>query len=171
MALVRFVPLYLVAMPLSIITIIETPFVSTPFTIVGSIKSKPHTPRGTKIVNLHEDFRRKVNNFFTSQPSNQGGGSSDPPIPSRYFGLPMVHPSRPPLPPSKPYHRPFNYLEYVKDFDPNAQVKVFKVAIRTNNEIDDAKIVNLLSFTLRDTMSNWCNNYLGDYRDCTFAEL
>jgi hypothetical protein len=29
--------------------------------------------------------------------------------------LPMVHPGRPPLPPNKPYHWPFNYPKYVKD--------------------------------------------------------
>jgi len=42
------------------------------------------------------------------------------------------------LPPNKPYRWPLNYLEYVKDFDPNAHVKVFKVAIRTNSETNDA---------------------------------
>jgi hypothetical protein len=29
----------------------------------------------------------------------------------------MVNPSTPPLPPNRPYHRPLNYHEYVKDFD------------------------------------------------------
>jgi len=48
----------------------------------------------------------------------------------------------PPLPPNKPYCRPPNYLEYVKDFDPNAQIKVFKVAIKTNGETNNANIVN-----------------------------
>ncbi len=71
-----------------------------------------------------------------------------PPRPPRYFGLLMVNPNRPPIPPNKPYRWPLNYFEYVKDFDPNVHVKVFKVAIRTNTEIDDAKFVNLLNFTL-----------------------
>jgi hypothetical protein len=70
--------------------------------------------------------------------------------PSRYFGLPMVNLSTPPLPLNKPYHQPFNYLEYVKDFDPNVHVRFFKVAIRANGETKDAKIVNLLNFTFRD---------------------
>jgi hypothetical protein len=66
----------------------------------------------------------------------------------------MVHTCKPPLPPNKPYHRPFNYLEYVKDFDPHAHVKIFKVAIKANSEIDDAKIVNIFSFTLKDIVTN-----------------
>jgi hypothetical protein len=61
----------------------------------------------------------------------------------------MVHPSRPALPPSRPYCRPLNYLEYIKDSDPDAHVKVFKAPIRTNSETYDAKIDNMLSFTLR----------------------
>jgi hypothetical protein len=60
----------------------------------------------------------------------------------------MVNPGRLPLPPNIPYRWPLNYLEYVKDFDPYAHVRVFKIAIRANSEIDDAKIVNLFSFTL-----------------------
>jgi hypothetical protein len=50
----------------------------------------------------------------------------------------MVHLGKPPLPPNKPYHQPFNYLEYVKDFDPDAHVKIFKVAIKANSETNDA---------------------------------
>ncbi len=89
---------------------------STPITIVGGIKSRPHIPRRTKFVNLHEDLLREVNKVFASQPLDQGGGGLNPPRPPKYFGLLLVHPCRPPLPPNKSYHRPFNYLEYVKDF-------------------------------------------------------
>jgi len=66
----------------------------------------------------------------------------------------MVHPSKPPLPSSKPYCWPFNYLEYVNDSDPNVHVRVFKVAIRTNSETYDAKFVNMFSFTLNDIVSD-----------------
>jgi hypothetical protein len=83
----------------------------------------------------------------------------------------MVNPSRPPLPPNRPYHRPLNYHEYVKDSNPNAHVRVFKIAIRANSEIDDVEIVNIFSFTLKDIVSNWCNNCMGDYPYCTFAKL
>jgi hypothetical protein len=96
-----------------------------------------------------------VNIFFVNQPSNRKG-DSDPPRPlgtRGYFGLLMVHPSKPPLPPSRTYHQPFNHHEYVKDFDVDAHVKVLKAAIIANCEIDDAKFIYLLNFTLRDTMT------------------
>jgi hypothetical protein len=50
----------------------------------------------------------------------------------------MVNPSWPPLPPNKPYHQPLNYLEYVKDFDLDVHVRVFKVTIKVNSETNDA---------------------------------
>jgi hypothetical protein len=53
----------------------------------------------------------------------------------------MVNPSLPPLPSNRPYRRPLNYLEYVKDFDPDVHVRVFKATIRANSEIYDAKIL------------------------------
>jgi hypothetical protein len=71
----------------------------------------------------------------------------------------MVHPGKPPLPPNKPYHRPFNYLEYLKDFDLDAHVRVLKISIILNSEIDDVQIINMFNFTLRDIMFDWCNNY------------
>jgi hypothetical protein len=66
----------------------------------------------------------------------------------------MVHLGRPPLPLSKPYHRPLNYLEYVKDSDPDAHVRVFKASIRANSETNDAEIVNMFNFTLKDIVFN-----------------
>jgi hypothetical protein len=81
----------------------------------------------------------------------------------------MVNLSRPPLPLDMLYFLPFNYPEYVKDSDPNVHVKVLKVDIRANGETKSVKFVDLFSFTLRNTMSNWCNNYTGDYLNCTFA--
>jgi hypothetical protein len=60
----------------------------------------------------------------------------------------MVHLSRPPLPLDKPYCPPLNYLEYVKDFDPDVHVRIFKAAIKVNSEIDDVKIVNLFNFSI-----------------------
>jgi hypothetical protein len=83
----------------------------------------------------------------------------------------MVNPSRPPLPLNMPYCRPFNYLEYVKDSDRNAHVRIFKAAIRANGETKDAKIVILFSFTFKDIMFNWCNNYMGDYPHYIFTKL
>jgi hypothetical protein len=50
-------------------------------------------------------------------------------------------------------------------------VRVFKVAIRTNSETYDVQIVNLFSFTLKDIVSYWCNNYLEDDPDYIFTKL
>ncbi len=66
----------------------------------------------------------------------------------------MVNLGRPSWPPNRPYHQPFNYFEYLKGFDPNVCVKIFKSTIRANGEIEDAKIVNMFSFTLEDIVSN-----------------
>jgi hypothetical protein len=41
----------------------------------------------------------------------------------------------------------------------------------TNNEIHNVEIIHLFSFTLKDIMSDWCNNHMGDYPNCVFAEL
>jgi hypothetical protein len=73
----------------------------------------------------------------------------------------MVNQGKPPLPPNRPYHQPLNYPKYVKDSNPNAHVRVFKVAIRIKDETKDAIFV-YISFTLKDTLSDWCNNYMGD---------
>jgi len=57
----------------------------------------------------------------------------------------------------------------VKDSNPDVQVGVFKATIKINGETDNAEIINLSSFALRDIVSNWCNNYMGDYPYYTFA--
>ncbi len=101
-----------------------------------------------------------MNKVFVNQPSNLRKGNLDPlgplrpPGPPRYFGLPIINPSRPPLPPNKLYHQPLNYPEYVKDSNLNVHVRVFKVIIRANIETNDVKIINLFSFTLKDIVSN-----------------
>jgi len=64
----------------------------------------------------------------------------------------MMNTSKPPLPSNKPYRRPLNYHKYVKDYDPDAHVKVFKATIKSNGETEDAEIVNLFSFAFKDTM-------------------
>ncbi len=57
----------------------------------------------------------------------------------------------------------------MKDSNLDAHVIVLKANIKANGEIKDAKIVNLFNFTLKDIVFNWCNNYMGDYPNCTFA--
>jgi hypothetical protein len=81
----------------------------------------------------------------------------------------MVNPNMPPLPPNRPYRRQLNYPKYVKDSNPNAHVKIFKATIKANSETNDGEIINLFSFTFRNIMSDWCNNYIGNYLDCIFT--
>jgi hypothetical protein len=57
----------------------------------------------------------------------------------------------------------------VKDSNPDVHVRVLKASIGANGERDDAEIVNLFCYTFRDI--DRCNNYMGDYLDCTFVEL
>ncbi len=83
----------------------------------------------------------------------------------------MLNLGKPPLPPNRPYCQPFNYLEYVKDSNPDVHVRVFKATVKANGETEDVEIVNLFSFTLRDIMFDWRNNYMGDYPDYIFAKL
>ncbi len=49
----------------------------------------------------------------------------------------MVNLGRQPLRPNRPYHWPFNYPKYVKDSDLDIHVRMFKVVIKANIEIDD----------------------------------
>jgi hypothetical protein len=56
---IRYVPLYFVAMFQPMVIIIEAPFVITlAHTIVG-MRSRPQTPRGTKLVNVHTNNAHK----------------------------------------------------------------------------------------------------------------
>jgi hypothetical protein len=80
-----------------------------------------------------------------------------------------MNPSIPPLPPNTSYYQPLNYPKCVKDFDPGAYVKVFLKTIKINGETKDAKIINLFSFTFKDIVSNWWNNDMEHYPDCTFT--
>jgi hypothetical protein len=177
MELIRFVPLYFVAMLQTMVIVIEIIFVTTPTHIVVGMRFRPQTLKVTQLVSVHGEMPKEVNKVFAKQPSYLGGGGSRPlepprlPRPSGYFGLQMMNPSRPPLPLNKPYHRPLNYLGNVKNSNPNVHVKVFKTAIKANGEIEDVEIVNMFSFTFRDIMFNWCNNYMGDYLECIFVEL
>jgi hypothetical protein len=123
---------------------------------------------------MHIEMPREVERIFAKQPIDPKGGLKPqlgPPRPLGYFGFPMVNSSRPPLPPNMPYCQPLNYTKYVKNSDLDVHVKVLKAAIRANGKIEYAKIVNMFSFTFRDIVFDWCNNYTGDYPNCTFAKL
>jgi hypothetical protein len=69
-----------------------------------------------------------------------------------------------------PYRR-LQYPTYVKDINPDAHIRVFKKAIKANGEIVEVDIINLFGFTLRDSISEWGENYVQDHPNYTFEEL
>jgi len=69
-----------------------------------------------------------------------------------------------------PYKK-LQYATYVKDIDLDAHIKVFNKAIKANGEIVKVDIINMFSFTLKDSISKWGGNYVQDHPRCTFEEL
>jgi hypothetical protein len=68
-------------------------------------------------------------------------------------------------------YRKLQYPTYVKNTDIDAHIKMFKKAIKTNGEIIETDIINLLGFTLKDRPFEWGENYVEDHPNCTFEEL
>ncbi len=58
-----------------------------------------------------------------------------------------------------------------KTTDQDAHIRVFKKAIKTNGEIVEANIINLFSFTFKNNIFEWGENYIQDHTNCTFEEL
>jgi len=65
---IRSVPLYYVAMPHSMVIVIEAPFIITPTRSIVNMKSIPQTPREIDLVNMHTKMPRKVDIIFARQP-------------------------------------------------------------------------------------------------------
>jgi hypothetical protein len=83
-----------------------------------------------------------------SIPPNPKG---DPPKPPRSVTVAFVQHV---IPYCRPFKIPLNYLEYKKDFDSDAHVRIFKADIKANDETIDEEIINLSNFTLKDNASN-----------------
>jgi hypothetical protein len=52
------------------------------------------------------------------------------------------------------------YLDFRKNVDPDAHVRMFNFVIKTNAKTFEECIINALSYALKDTTSNWCYNYM-----------
>jgi len=63
------------------------------------------------------------------------------------------------------------YLDYKKDANPNARVKVFNVAMKENGETYEEYIVNAFNYTLREMASYWGHNYMLKFPNYSFFEL
>jgi hypothetical protein len=53
MELIRSIPLYSMAMPHFMVTIIEASFLTTPAHTIVGMRSRPQIPRGTNLVSMH----------------------------------------------------------------------------------------------------------------------
>jgi hypothetical protein len=71
----------------------------------------------------------------------------------------------------RPFKRPLNYLEYKKNYDPDVHVRVFKAAIKVNNETTNEEIKNMFNFTLKNNAFNWFNNYIRSNPNYRYADL
>jgi hypothetical protein len=54
-----------------------------------------------------------------------------------------------------------------KNTDLDAQIRIFKKAIKANGEIIEADIVNLFGFILKDNIFEWGENYIQTHPNCT----
>jgi hypothetical protein len=54
----------------------------------------------------------------------------------------------------------FKYPDFKKDVDPNALVKVFNSLVKVNVETFEEYIINAFNYTVKDTTSNRCHNYM-----------
>ncbi len=71
----------------------------------------------------------------------------------------------------KPKRVTIKYLDFKKNLNPNAHVKVFNFAIKANVKTSEEYIINASSYTLKDMALDWCCNYTSKFLDCTFLEL
>jgi len=70
-----------VAMLHSMVTIIETPFTTTPTHIIVGMRSKPQTLKGIDLASMHTKMLKEVDKIFVGGSSNLGGGTSRAPRP------------------------------------------------------------------------------------------
>ncbi len=54
----------------------------------------------------------------------------------------------------------FKYPDFKKDVDPNVPVKVFNSLVKVNVETFEEYIINAFNYTVKDTTSNRCHNYM-----------
>jgi hypothetical protein len=63
------------------------------------------------------------------------------------------------------------YPDFKKDVDPNVHVRMFNSVVKANAKTFEEYIINVFSYTLRDTTSYWCHNYMLEFPNCTFSNL
>jgi hypothetical protein len=54
----------------------------------------------------------------------------------------------------KPNKVAFKYLDFKKNVDPDAHVRIFNFVVKANAKTSEKSITNTFSYTLKDTTSN-----------------
>ncbi len=71
----------------------------------------------------------------------------------------------------RPNKVPLKYLDFKKYIDIDVHVKVFNFTMKANVKTFEKYIINMLNYTLKDTTSNWCHNYMSKFLEYIFLEL
>ncbi len=58
-----------------------------------------------------------------------------------------------------------------KDVDPDAHVRMFNSIIKANAETSKEYVINMFSYTLRDTASDQCHNYMSKFLTYIFLKF
>jgi hypothetical protein len=63
------------------------------------------------------------------------------------------------------------YLDFKKSVDLDVHVRMFNYVVKKNAETSEEYIINVFSYTLRDTTSNWCHKYMSRYPNYIFSKF
>jgi hypothetical protein len=63
------------------------------------------------------------------------------------------------------------HCDFKKNANLDAHVKVFNYAIKANVKTSKEYMINVFNYTLRDTTSDWCHNYMSIFFNCIFSKL
>jgi hypothetical protein len=74
-----------------------------------------------------------------------------------------------------PYVRPnkiaLKYPNFKKDVNLNVHVRMFNFVVKANANTSKIYIINEFNYTLKDTISDWCHNYMLEFPNCIFSKL
>jgi hypothetical protein len=63
------------------------------------------------------------------------------------------------------------YIDFKKKIYPNAHVRMFNFIVKSNVETSEEYIINVFSYTLKNTTLEWCHNYTSKFPNYVFLEL
>jgi hypothetical protein len=63
------------------------------------------------------------------------------------------------------------YPDFKKNVDQNVHVRMFNSIVRVNAKTFEKYIINVFSYMLRNTTSDYCHNYLSKFHHYIFSRL